>query len=155
MGRFPRRAPGGVGLTAGARHFVEDQLLTADGFRTTVALADALRDAAVDDLVVETLIGRRLIRPEVRLGHVHLELTHDVLAPVVAATGSALSLVPTLISGPACSSLRAPPWRASLRFLDVWTPQARVRAATGALLARNRRFCERSETDQASKTVPH
>jgi WD40 repeat protein len=72
------------GLNAHAQEFVEDRLLTSEGFRTTVALAAAVREGLRGDM--EVLVNRRLIRSEERLGLPHLELTHDVLTKVALAS---------------------------------------------------------------------
>ncbi len=71
-----------VGLSPAVRVFVEDRLLTGSGFRSTVPLEEATQSgiAAID---ISTLIDRRLIRAEERLGIPHLELTHDLLTRVV------------------------------------------------------------------------
>jgi len=70
------------GLNPGARIFVEDRLLTSGGFRGTVPLDDAIQ-TGIPEREMRTLIDRRLIRIEERLGIPHLELTHDVLTEVV------------------------------------------------------------------------
>lgn len=70
------------GLDAADRRFIEDRLVTAAGFRTTVPVEDANR-AGLDNDEIEKLVARRLLRPEDRLGRPHIELTHDVLTKVV------------------------------------------------------------------------
>ncbi len=70
------------GVPPGARIFVEDRLLTQSGFRNTAPLEDATREG-LDTKTITTLVDRRLIRMEQRLGITHLELTHDLLAKVV------------------------------------------------------------------------
>ncbi len=70
-------------LRPDVRVFIEERLLTASGYRSTVAVEDALRFPAVDREVLERLIGRRLLRIEERLGIPHVELVHDVLTEVV------------------------------------------------------------------------
>lgn len=70
------------GLFAPARVFVEDRLLTASGFRGTVPLEEAAH-AGVAESAIRTLVDRRLIRIEERLGIPHVELTHDLLTKVV------------------------------------------------------------------------
>ena len=69
-----------AGLDARAREFVEDRLLTSDGFRTTVARHAAVQQGLERD--VDALVDRRVLRSEERLGLPHLELTHDVLTRV-------------------------------------------------------------------------
>jgi WD40 repeat protein len=68
------------GLNPLARVFVEDRLLTSDGFRTIAALDAAIHSGLGGDM--EALVNRRLIRTEERLGLPHLELTHDVLTKI-------------------------------------------------------------------------
>jgi WD40 repeat protein len=70
-------------LGAEVRHFVEDRLLTEDGLRTTVALEEAVHSPRVTRAAIDTLVDRRLLRREERLGIPHLELIHDVLRDVV------------------------------------------------------------------------
>jgi hypothetical protein len=70
------------GLSGKARVFVEDRLLTTSGFRAAVPLADALREG-MDAKELETLVDRRLLRFEDRLGTTHVELSHDLLTSVV------------------------------------------------------------------------
>jgi hypothetical protein len=70
------------GLAAPVRLFVEDRLLTASGFRGTLPLSEALAEGvSLHDL--ETLVDRRLLRFEDRLGTRHVELSHDLLTGVV------------------------------------------------------------------------
>ena len=61
------------------REFVEDFLVTPDGFRT----AAPRNKLAAFDAAVNQLIESRVLRSEERFGSPHLELTHDVLCPVV------------------------------------------------------------------------
>jgi hypothetical protein len=70
------------GLPAPLRLFVEDRLLTSSGFRGTLPLSEALAEGlSLHDL--ETLVDRRLLRFEDRLGTRHVELSHDLLTGVV------------------------------------------------------------------------
>jgi WD40 repeat protein len=69
-----------AGLDPRAREFVEDRLLTSDGFRTTVARHAAVQQGLEADM--DSLVDRRVLRAEERLGLPHLELTHDVLTRV-------------------------------------------------------------------------
>ena len=71
------------GLPSGVRIFVEDRLLTASGFRGTVPLAEAEREEDRPCGNLETLVDRRLLRFEERLGARHVELSHDLLTPIV------------------------------------------------------------------------
>jgi hypothetical protein len=70
------------GLGPNARVFVEDRLLTASGFRAAVPLADAIHEG-MEEGELETLVDRRLLRFEDRLGVSHVELSHDLLTSVV------------------------------------------------------------------------
>lgn len=66
------------------RAFIEDKLLTARGFRTTVALQSALDEPGISEAVIGALVDRRLVRREERLGIPHVELVHDVMTRFVA-----------------------------------------------------------------------
>ncbi len=70
------------GLDSRDRAFIEDRLVTASGFRTTVPVEEAIL-ADLTDEEIECLVDRRLLRREDRLGTPHIELTHDVLTRVV------------------------------------------------------------------------
>ena len=71
------------------RRFVEDKLLTKSGFRDNLALETALEEPGVTKALIDTLVSRRLLRLEDRLGTQRVELTHDVLADVVRASRDA------------------------------------------------------------------
>jgi len=71
------------------RHIIEDELVTASGFRENVAeermrSSFAAAGAAPDALAV--LVNRRLLRIEERLDVRRVELTHDVLCSVVRSS---------------------------------------------------------------------
>jgi tetratricopeptide (TPR) repeat protein len=73
----------------GVRRFIEDEMLTESGFRESLAEERVLRaftaaGAASDALA--KLVNRRLLRIEERLDVRRVELTHDVLCPVVKAS---------------------------------------------------------------------
>jgi WD40 repeat protein len=68
------------------RRFVEDRLLTKSGFRDNLALETALEEPGVTRPLIDTLVARRLLRIEDRLGTQRVELTHDVLADIVRAS---------------------------------------------------------------------
>ncbi len=68
------------------RRFVEDRLLTKSGFRDNLALETALEEPGVTRALIDTLVARRLLRIEDRLGTQRVELTHDVLADVVRSS---------------------------------------------------------------------
>jgi tetratricopeptide (TPR) repeat protein len=77
---------------ASLREFIEEQLLTASGYRENIAeesvrSAFAQAGAAPDALAV--LVNRRLLRIEERLDVRRVELTHDVLCGVVKASRDA------------------------------------------------------------------
>ena len=66
-----------------------DRLLTRSGFRNNVALEDATMAEGVSREAIDTLVSRRLLRLEDRLGVTRVELTHDVLAVPVRASRNA------------------------------------------------------------------
>jgi tetratricopeptide (TPR) repeat protein len=74
---------------AAVRHIVEEDLLTSSGYRENVAeerLLSRLKAAGADASTLATLVNRRLLRIEERLDVRRVELTHDVLCPVVKAS---------------------------------------------------------------------
>ncbi|MGH7996053.1 MAG: hypothetical protein ACREFX_06860, partial [Opitutaceae bacterium] len=73
-------------LPSAMREFVEDHLLTKSGFRDNLALETALETPGVTRPLIDTLVARRLLRIEDRLGMQRVELTHDVLADVIRAS---------------------------------------------------------------------
>lgn len=67
------------------REYVEEALITARGFRDSRALEEVLSTPGVTREAVDALIAARLVRLDTRTPSVpRLELTHDVLARVVA-----------------------------------------------------------------------
>ena len=76
-------------LPEGMRAFVEDHLLTKSGYRDNLALETALDFPGVTRPLIDTLVSRRLLRIEDRLGVQRVELTHDVLADVIRASRDA------------------------------------------------------------------
>jgi hypothetical protein len=71
------------------RRIVEDDLLTASGFRENVAeerLVKRFTEAGGAPDTLATLVNRRLLRIEERLDVRRVELTHDVLCSVVKAS---------------------------------------------------------------------
>jgi hypothetical protein len=71
------------------RRVVEDQLLTASGFRENIAeerLVAAFKAAGAAPETLAVLVNRRLLRVEDRLDLRRVELTHDVLCGVVKAS---------------------------------------------------------------------
>jgi hypothetical protein len=65
------------------RVFIEDQLLTSDGFRDSCSLTDALRQPGVTRMAIQQLEDHHLLRLEDRRGTQWIELTHDLLTDVV------------------------------------------------------------------------
>ena len=70
-------------LDPGVRTFIEDRLLTASGFRNSCALDDALSCPGVTQPVLDELVNSRLLAYEDRHHVRRVEITHDVLAPVI------------------------------------------------------------------------
>ena len=70
-------------LDPAVRAFIEDQLLTSSGYRNSYALEDALLLSGVTREAIDRLVGCRVLRLEERSGLKRIELTHDLLAPVV------------------------------------------------------------------------
>ncbi|HEY6985143.1 MAG TPA: hypothetical protein VH375_03600, partial [Rhodanobacteraceae bacterium] len=74
---------------AGVRRVIEDDLLTESGYRESLAeerVNKALVAAGAAPDALATLVNRRLLRIEERLDVRRVELTHDVLCSVVAAS---------------------------------------------------------------------
>lgn len=77
-------------LPADVRIILEEDLLSPGGYRESPSydsIAVRLSQSGVHehDKVLATLVERRLITAEERNGHRRVELTHDVLAPIVRA----------------------------------------------------------------------
>jgi hypothetical protein len=70
----------------GVRLFIEDELLTASGHRNSAALDDALTRPDVTLPILNELVNRRLLAYEDRHNTRRVELTHDVLVPVIKAS---------------------------------------------------------------------
>src|ERR1700686_4138159 len=71
------------------RRIIEDELLTASGFRENVAeerLINSLTAAGAAPDALALLVNRRLLRIEERLDKRRVELTHDVLCSVVRSS---------------------------------------------------------------------
>jgi len=74
---------------AGVRRVIEDELLTDSGYRESLAeerVIKALAAAGAAPDALAKLVDRRLLRIEERLDVRRVELTHDVLCSVVAAS---------------------------------------------------------------------
>jgi tetratricopeptide (TPR) repeat protein len=67
-----------AGVDPRVREWVEDELLTASGYRDRAALEDALSTGLSRD-ALDHLVDRRLLHREEREGVVWIELTHDLL----------------------------------------------------------------------------
>ena len=65
--------------------FIERELLTESGYRDSCAVEDAMQRHSIPLAAIQTLVERRVLRQEERFGVLRVELTHDVLAPVVQA----------------------------------------------------------------------
>lgn len=65
------------------RWFVANELITAKGFRNSYDVGDALAVHKVTRDELNLLVNRRLLRIEPHGRSEHVELTHDVLTPVV------------------------------------------------------------------------
>lgn len=74
------------GLHPGVRQFVEDELITAAGYRDSFAYDDALARPGLGADALDRLVAGRLLRMDERFGVRRLELTHDVLTRVVMAS---------------------------------------------------------------------
>jgi AAA+ ATPase superfamily predicted ATPase len=74
---------------AAVRRVIEDELLTESGFRENIAEESMLSKLAAAGAAPGTLpllVNRRLLRIEERLDVRRVELTHDVLCPIVKAS---------------------------------------------------------------------
>jgi tetratricopeptide (TPR) repeat protein len=71
------------------RYFVEDRLLTRSGYRTSVALEDALAQKGMTQEIINRLVKRRLLRIEDRFNVPAVELTHDILTTEIRASRDA------------------------------------------------------------------
>jgi tetratricopeptide (TPR) repeat protein len=78
--------------TPAVREIIEEDLLTSSGYRENVAeerVLSRFKAAGADAATLATLVNRRLLRIEERLDVRRVELTHDVLCPVVKASRDA------------------------------------------------------------------
>ncbi len=69
--------------TPGLQRFIEDDLVTLDGFRKNCALGEALRKPGVTAEGISLLVARRILRIDDRFGTRQVELTHDLLTHVI------------------------------------------------------------------------
>ena len=72
-----------AGIDPAVKLFIEDELLTSEGYRDSRPLADALREPGVTRADIDRLVVRRLLRIEERFGTQWVELTHDLLTEVI------------------------------------------------------------------------
>jgi len=72
-----------AGFDARVAAFLEDRLLTESGFRNTYPYDEALHVDGINAHVIDTLVDRRLLRKELHLGVQRVEISHDVLGPVL------------------------------------------------------------------------
>ena len=77
------------GFPPAVRRFIEDRMVTVGGHRNQAAREDAEAELARNGVpsageVLDTLLARRLLSAEERGGTQRIEITHDVLTPLVA-----------------------------------------------------------------------
>jgi tetratricopeptide (TPR) repeat protein len=72
-----------AGIDPAVRLFIEERLLTAEGYRYSRPLAEALGEPGVTRADIDKLVARRLLRIEEHSGTQRVELTHDLLTEVV------------------------------------------------------------------------
>lgn len=70
-------------VPAKTQRFIEDELLTEGGYRSSFPVEEALKQGALTDEDLRRLIDGRLLRIEHQLGIPRIELTHDRLTDVV------------------------------------------------------------------------
>ncbi len=63
--------------------FLEDRLLTEGGYRNPYPYDEAVRLDGITPSIVDQLVDARLVRREQHMGAQRLEVTHDVLGPVM------------------------------------------------------------------------
>src|SRR6516165_3224530 len=72
-----------AGIDPALQLFIGEQLLTAEGYRDSRPLAEALREPGVTRTDIDKLVARRLLRIEERFGTQWVELTHDLLTEMI------------------------------------------------------------------------
>ena len=72
-----------AGLDPRVPAFLEDRLLTEGGYRNPYPYDEAIRLDGITPTIVEQLVDARLVRREQHMGAQRLEVTHDVLGPVM------------------------------------------------------------------------
>jgi tetratricopeptide (TPR) repeat protein len=81
VGHFYESSLSGIGPAL--KLFIEERLLTAEGYRDSRPLDEALREPGVTQADIDTLVARRLLRLEERYRTRRVELTHDLLTGVI------------------------------------------------------------------------
>ena len=84
LGRFYERSI--ADCPQEARAFIEEKLLTVSGYRDSIAVENALNLPGMTTELIERLVDRRLIRRDEHGEMPRLELTHDLLTKVIAAS---------------------------------------------------------------------
>jgi WD40 repeat protein len=135
-------------LPEAMRTFVEDRLLTKSGFRDNLALETALEEPGVNRALIDTLVARRLLRIEDRLGVQRVELTHDVLAEVIRASRDARQQRLVLLE----SSRRARRQRWVIGGLSAAVFALCVGAVFGIRAQRRAEQAQRDEAARSSRT---
>jgi hypothetical protein len=75
-----------IGYPPALRLYLEENLLTPEGFRTFLALDNAkleLRKMGIDEMALDELIRHRLLGVEDRGGVRYVEFIHDVVVPII------------------------------------------------------------------------
>jgi tetratricopeptide (TPR) repeat protein len=72
-----------AGIDPAVKLFIEEQLLTSEGYRYARPLPEALREPGVTRADIDKLVAGRLLRIEDRRGMQWVELTHDLLTDVI------------------------------------------------------------------------
>ena len=70
------------GITVASLSYLEDHLITGEGFRHFSPYNDAI-SSGVKEEELEKLIASRILTVETRKGHRYLEFSHDVICPIV------------------------------------------------------------------------
>lgn len=73
-------------LAPEVRTFIEEKLLTVSGYRDSIAVENALSAPGVTRDALDRLVDRRLLRREEQDRMQRLELTHDLLTGIIAAS---------------------------------------------------------------------
>ena len=116
-------------LGTAARNFIEDHLITAQGYRDTRPLAEAIDEGGVSPDAINRLVERRLLRIEDRFGTQWIELTHDLLTEVIRQQRD-LRRQQTREAQEAEARAQAERERAEQAEAEARTQQARAREAS-------------------------